>query len=84
MGTERAGGIVARMLESIGELCCGLQGHTMMTQFERNRLFLQCASCGRQSPGWTLAETPPKRALRGDARRHVPATPQLIRARRVA
>lgn len=31
---------------------CGLHGHDDLRHFERTRLSLKCASCGRQTPGW--------------------------------
>jgi hypothetical protein len=33
---------------------CGLSGHSMMLHFESTRLSLQCASCGRTTPGWAI------------------------------
>ncbi len=77
-------GFVARIIESMSEICCGVQGHDNLMRFEQNRMFLECASCGHKSPGWTITKTQPKSALRGDARRHVMTRPQLIPTRRVA
>jgi hypothetical protein len=33
---------------------CGIRGHAMMLHFESRRLSLECASCGRRTPGWSL------------------------------
>ncbi|HEY7005505.1 MAG TPA: hypothetical protein VH392_03400 [Sphingomicrobium sp.] len=79
-------GLFARLFESMGVFCCGLQGHDMLMRFEEKRVFLQCASCGHESPGWSVAETRPKTALRGNAQHHVLTRPQpqLIPTRRVA
>jgi len=63
---------------------CGLHGHDTLLQFEQDRMFLRCASCGHQTPGWELNEAPPTVTLRGDARHHRLARPQLISARRIA
>jgi hypothetical protein len=84
--TPNAGGIFARLLESMGEFCCGLQGHDMLMRFEQKRVYLQCASCGHESPGWEVADTRPKAALRGNAQHHVltRSQPQLFPTRRVA
>ena len=84
--TPNAGGIFARLLESMGEFCCGLQGHDMLMRFEQKRVYLQCASCGHESPGWEVADTRPKAALRGNAQHHALTRPQpqLIPTRRVA
>jgi hypothetical protein len=84
--TPNTGGLFARLLESMGEFCCGLQGHDMLMRFEQKRVYLQCASCGHESPGWEVAATRPKAALRGNAQQHVLTRPQpqLIPTRRVA
>lgn len=37
---------------------CGLSGHEMMLRFEPGRLSLQCPSCGRQTPGWSIGHRP--------------------------
>lgn len=77
-------GFVARIIESMSEIFCGVQGHDNLMRFEQNRMFLECASCGHKSPGWTITKTQPKSAFRGDARRHVMPRPHLIPTRRVA
>jgi hypothetical protein len=33
---------------------CGLRGHDLWLLFEPDRLSLRCASCGWNSPGWTI------------------------------
>jgi hypothetical protein len=62
---------------------CGLHGHDSYLQFEQDRMFLRCVSCGHESHGWELNEERPAIRLRGDAHRHV-LTHQLVDARRVA
>ena len=62
---------------------CGLHGHDSYLQFEQDRMFLKCVSCGHESHGWELNDPRPAVRLRGDARRHV-LTHQLVGARRVA
>jgi hypothetical protein len=37
---------------------CGLTGHEMIRRFEPQRMSLECLSCGLETPGWTLHETP--------------------------
>ena len=44
------------MLDRVREAFCGLHGHDSMLQFEEDRMFLKCASCGHESPGWELNE----------------------------
>src|SRR5262245_41882637 len=81
--TEGFGG---RAIDRLRQMLCGVRGHDVFMQFQRNRMFLRCVSCGHESPGWTLTETPPTVTVRGDARRHmlVRPQPQLIDARRIA
>jgi len=60
-----------RLLAYLGQLLCRFRGHDMLPQFNSNRLFLKCMSCGHESPGWQLAGTHPVARFRGDARRHM-------------
>ena len=48
-----------RMLDRVREAICGLHGHDILLEFQRDRMFLKCVSCGHESPGWDLNETPP-------------------------
>jgi hypothetical protein len=80
--SESTDGIVGRVLARSREFWCGLSGHDNLMHFEKERLYLQCASCGHESPGWALTEAPPKVVLRGDARRHALMRPRLIGAER--
>ena len=82
-GTERTGGF-ARMMTTMNQLFCGLRGHDTLLRFENERMSLRCVSCGHETPGWELNEVPPTVTVRGDARRHAIARPQLISARRIA
>lgn len=75
---------VARVMESLRQTFCGFGGHDMLLHFEDERMALRCVSCGHETPGWELNEVPPTVTVRGDARRHVIARPQLISVRRVA
>jgi hypothetical protein len=75
-------GMVGRMVAGFRHFWCGLRGHDSMMQFEKDRVFLQCSSCGHESPGWALTEAPPKVVLRGDARRHMLVRPRLLSAER--
>ena len=77
-------GLGARVREWFRHLLCGFHGHDKLLQFEQDRMFLRCVSCGHQSPGWTLDETPPTLKFRGDTRRHRIARPQLVEARKIA
>jgi hypothetical protein len=80
---ERTGGL-AGMMEALRQTLCGLRGHDALLHFEDDRMSLQCVSCGHETPGWVLNEARPTVTVRGDARRHVIARPQLTSTRRVA
>ena len=81
--TVRTGGF-ARALDLLRQMFCGLRGHDSLLHFEDERLSLRCVSCGHETPGWELNEVPPTVTVRGDARRHALARPQLISVRRIA
>jgi len=74
----------ARAMETLSQLFCGLRGHDTLLHFEDERMSLRCVSCGHETPGWELNEVPPTVTVRGDARRHALARPQLISTRRIA
>ena len=73
-----------RVFDWLRHLYCGLHGHDSLLQFKHDRMFLKCASCGHETPGWALTETPPTVTLRADGRRHILARPQLISSRKIA
>jgi hypothetical protein len=77
-------GVVARFTDWLPQFLCGLGGHDSMLQFEHERMFLRCVSCGHETTGWELTETPPTVTIRGDARRHALVRPKLVSARRIA
>jgi hypothetical protein len=79
-----ADGLGGRVIDRLRQMFCGLHGHDTLLQFEQDRMFLRCVSCGHQTPGWELNEAPPTLTIHGDARRHVMARPQLISERRIA
>jgi hypothetical protein len=82
--TPQAEGFGGRVLDRVREAFCGLHGHDSLLQFQQDRMFLKCVSCGHESPGWELNETPPTVVARTDTRRQALARPQLIGARRIA
>ena len=55
---DRRGGVIATTMSWIQQGLCGLHGHDSLLQYERNRIFLRCASCGHETPGWDLSRTP--------------------------
>ena len=68
----------------VRQMFCGMHGHDSLLQFEQDRMFLRCVSCGHESPGWSLTETPPTVTEHGDAERHVMVRPPLVGIRRIA
>lgn len=52
--TPDAEGIGAVVLERLGQLFCGIQGHEHMLQSTDARIFLRCVTCGHESPGWDV------------------------------
>ena len=86
--------LATRVLEWIRQSYCGLHGHDSMLHFERDRMFLQCVSCGHQTPGWELeldevvrppvaVRPEPAVAVRQESARRV-LRPHLVGARRIA
>lgn len=45
----------------VQQFVCGLHGHEMMRHFDRDRVSLQCVSCGHESPGWVVQEPPTRK-----------------------
>ena len=43
------------MLGRMQQRICALQGHNLLLHFETNRLSLRCATCGWDTPGWSVA-----------------------------
>jgi hypothetical protein len=82
--TPQADGLGERMLDRVREAFCGLHGHDNLLQFQHDRMFLKCVSCGHESPGWELNEAPPTVATHEETRRQPIARPHLIGARRIA
>ena len=64
---ERPRGIVASALARVQQGLCGLHGHDALLQYERNRMYLRCTSCGYESPGWEVARSAVQGRLRAEA-----------------
>ena len=79
---EKGEGVGGRIVGWLRQACCSLRGHDSLMRFEKERVYLQCSSCGHESPGWMLKEARPNIA-RGDARQTL-ARPQFLGARRIA
>ena len=77
-------GLGSAVALKVKRMFCGMHGHDNLMQFERDRMFLRCVSCGYESPGWELTETPPTVTEVGDASRHVIVRQPLVGIRRIA
>jgi hypothetical protein len=82
--TAEVEGLGERMLDRIREAFCGLHGHDNLLQFEQDRMFLKCVSCGHESPGWELNETPPTAIGADNPRRQTLVRTHLMTERRIA
>jgi hypothetical protein len=76
-------GIGTRVRMWLREAYCGLHGHDNLLHFEKDRMSLECASCGHQTPGWELEAPRPAVRMRSETRRLV-LRPRLVSARRIA
>ena len=77
-------GLGGRVVDRLRQMYCGMHGHDVLLQFRQDRLFLRCASCGHETPGWSLDEAPPTGTMRGDARPLELARGRLTSERRIA
>jgi hypothetical protein len=64
-------GLMSRVVNRIGRVVCGLQGHDSVLHFEASRVMMRCTSCGHDTPGWEITGQGPRMRYAGDARRHV-------------
>jgi hypothetical protein len=82
-----AEGFGERVIDRLRQAVCGLHGHDTFVQFEQDRMFLRCVSCGHETAGWALKDIPapaPIAAAREDVHRPALARPQFISERRIA
>ena len=70
---------MVNLFDRIRQTVCGFHGHDALLQFERERVYLKCFSCGFESPGWTVKE----RGRESEPRRPLVQT-GFVDARRVA
>ncbi len=48
-------GVIGWLLGRLQMTLCAMHGHDAILQYERNRIFLRCTSCGYETPGWEVA-----------------------------
>jgi hypothetical protein len=77
-------GLGSAVVAKVKRMFCGMHGHDNLMQFERDRMYLRCVSCGHESPGWELTETPPTVTEVGDATRHAIVRQPIVGIRRIA
>ena len=46
--------LLQRALMRMKQTVCGLAGHDYLVHTTGKRLFLQCTSCGHETPGWRV------------------------------
>lgn len=71
------------MVDRVKQLWCGLHGHDALLQFEQDRMYLRCVSCGHETPGWNLSEEAPTAAEQA-APAAALVRPEFVGVRRVA
>ncbi len=64
-------------MDSLRRLICGFRGHDEFLQFEKNRVYLLCITCGHESLGWTIDARRP--VLRFEPKRGRTPTRALVR-----
>ena len=69
--------VAGHVMDSLRRMVCALRGHEDYLQFERNRMYLRCISCGHESPGWAVGSRRP--ALRFETRRALKPAQELMR-----
>ncbi len=72
------GNVVSRAWKRVQFLMCSLHGHDPMLHFDQNRMYLRCASCGHETPGWELDQRRPRLRFRGDSRRQYLSRPRSL------
>jgi hypothetical protein len=53
-GCRRRQHLLSRALDHIEQWFCGLRGHDQLLEFQQDRIFLRCVSCGLETPGWVI------------------------------
>jgi hypothetical protein len=84
----RSIGLFDRLLGRIQQSLCALHGHDAILQYERNRMFLRCTSCGHETTGWEVAPAKTRTTVRhraAVARAALPSGPGVLPvARKIA
>ena len=81
------GDLSGRVMDRVRQMLCGLHGHDTLLQFQEDRMFLRCVSCGHETPGWEVSEPtrmPATEQVQPLPKPSRPLQAQLIGARKVA
>ncbi len=62
--------VLARLWKRVQFALCSLHGHDPLLHYDQNRIYLRCASCGHETPGWELDQRRPRVRFHGDPQHH--------------
>jgi hypothetical protein len=60
-----------RAMMAVQHAFCSLRGHDNLLQFDHNRMFLRCTTCGHETPGWEVERTRLQLRFHGDPDRRL-------------
>lgn len=83
VGVAQDARFTGRMMDWLRQTMCGLHGHDTYLQFEHDRMFLRCVSCGHESRGWELDAEPPTAQVQEPQCQALTSAP-LVRERKIA
>lgn len=82
--THEEEGFSGRVFDRLRQMMCGLHGHDALVQFEHDRMFLRCVSCGHETQGWDLHDIRPAVPLRVETPRKALSPQPMIGERKIA
>jgi len=72
------------MFDRLRQVMCGLHGHDALVQFEQDRMFLRCVSCGHETHGWELNDLRRPQVSVREVPRAPLARPHFVTERKIA
>ncbi len=77
---------LSRLWKRVQFALCSLHGHDPLLHYDENRIYLRCASCGHETPGWELDQRRPRVRFHGDPKHHFAGRmePMATTQRRIA
>ncbi len=83
-----SGTLLSRLWKRVQYALCSLHGHDPLLHYDQNRIYLRCASCGYETPGWELDQRRPRVRFGGNSEHPFVAHPHAFnshdRERRIA